>query len=213
MSSMMSALTGDSFEVDNEDLSVDWRTLTSNSRQIRQNKLLGFWTARHYPLFGKKLIGPSWNPPEICNVQVSESVGITEDEIDNIVSKKMKIRIIEVNVSISTSKRLNYFVHAPSGIGKANVTVLSSKMRAFDIESEYLPGCWQALKLGGFADDFTVINFLVKIVINNFSGFSSITVIFTATNELDCTVPINTPLRSNISFLNWSTPNRSQTSW
>lgn len=162
VNSMISGMAGETFEVDQDDLSVDWKELTSNSRQIRQSKLLGFWAARHYPLIGKKLIGAAWHPPKECNVRVSEPIEITEEGIDNIVSKKMKIRIIEINVCKGTSKKLNYFVRAPMTVGRVNVTILSSKMRAFDIKSEYLAECWTTLKLGGIPSNFEVNDLQMK---------------------------------------------------
>lgn len=159
INSIISGMTGETFEVDTDDLSVDWRKLTSNWRQIRQSQLLGIWAARHYPLICKKLCGAAWQPSEKCNEQVSKPIEIAEEEIDNIVSKKMKLRIYEINVCKNTSKKLKYFVPAPIGIGRVNGTNISSKIRSFDIESEYLAGCWQALKLGGFPSDFEVIVF------------------------------------------------------
>lgn len=155
--SLISGMAGETFQVDADDLSVDWKELTSNDRQIRQSKLIGIWAARHYPLIGKKLNGVTWQPPKKCNVQMSGSREISEEEIVNIVSKKMKLRIIELNVCKSTSKKLKHFIPAAMGIGRVNVTLISSKMKAFDIESENMSSCWQALKLGGFPSDFEVI--------------------------------------------------------
>lgn len=166
LNSIISGMTGETFQVDTDDLSVDWNEQTSPLRRIRQSKLLGIWAARHYPLIGKKLIGATWQPPTKFKVLVSGSIEITEKEIDNIVSKKMKLRIIELNVckSFKASKRLQYFVPAPKGIGSVNATNISSKIRAFDIKSEYLVGCWEALKLGGFPSDFEVIVFCQNCV-------------------------------------------------
>lgn len=154
--SIISGMVGETFQVDTQDLSDDWKTLTSHSRQVRQSKLLGFWAARHYPLIGKKLIGASWQPHNICNVEMSELTEITEEEIDQIVSKKMKIRIIELNVCKGTLKKLNYFVRAPMSIGRDKVITLSSKMKSCDIQSEYIEECWEALKLGRFSPNFEV---------------------------------------------------------
>lgn len=150
--------------------------------------MIGIWAARHYPLIGKKLNGVTWEPPKKYNVQMTESVEIEEQESHNIVSKKMKLRIIEVNVCKCTSKKLKYFVPAPMDIGRDNVTLISSKIRAFDIESEYMAGCWQALMLGAFPSDFEVI---VEIVFNTrHEDFSSIILIFTATNEFDYNIQV-----------------------
>lgn len=140
----ISGIAGEKFHVDFDDISVDWKTLTSESRQIRQLKLLGSWAIRHYPSIGKKLIGGAWQPPKKCGVHVTGSTEMTEAEIDIFIFKKMKLRIIELNVSKSTSDKLKYFVRAPMTIGKMNVTLISPKMRAFDIENQYLKVCWQA---------------------------------------------------------------------
>lgn len=68
----------------------------------------------------------------------------------------MKLRIIELNVCKGTSKKLNYFIRVPMSVGRINATVLSSKMIAFDIRSEYVTECWKALKLGQFSSNFEV---------------------------------------------------------
>lgn len=78
--SIISAMAGERFQVDMDDLSVDWNKLNSHSRQIRQSKLIGFWAARHYPSIGKKLIGAAWQPPEECNVQVIDHTEIVEEK-------------------------------------------------------------------------------------------------------------------------------------
>lgn len=155
--SLISGMNGETVIVDTEDLSVDWQKLTTDSRQIRQSKLIGVWAARHYPLIGKKLIGSDYEPPKKYNIQTTELTEFTEEEIVNIVSKKMKLRVIQVKVCKNTLSKLKHFVRAPMGIGLVNVTTLSSKMIAFDIESEYIATCWQALKGGGFPSDFQVI--------------------------------------------------------
>ncbi|XP_037025682.1 uncharacterized protein LOC119067043 [Bradysia coprophila] len=148
--SIISGMDGEVFEVDVDDLTTDWKNLTSHSRKVRQSKLLGYWAARNYPLIGKKLIGAAWQPSNTCNVQVSEPMEIAKDRIDEIVAKKLQIRIIELNVCRGTSKKLNYFVRAPIGLNGGNVVALSSKMKAFDIKSEFVAECWNALKVGVF---------------------------------------------------------------
>lgn len=163
MSSMIAGMTGETFQVDSEDLRKHWEESTSNARQIRQSKLLGFWTARNYPLFGKKLIGASWQPPNKHNVVVCEPMEINEDELDNIISKKMGLRIVEVTVSEGTSKKLNHFVRVPMCVERVNVEVVSSKMRVFDIPSEYLVSCWEALQVGRFSSNFEVNDRQMKL--------------------------------------------------
>lgn len=163
--SMISGITSETFDVDKDDLSVDWAKLTADWRQARQSKLIGFWVARHYPLICKKLVGASWLPPENCNVRVDGSLKISEADIDNIVSKKMMLRIVELNVCKNTSKKLKHFVQVPLSIGRVNMTPLSGKMTTFDIQAEHLPDCWQALKLGGFSSNCEVNDFQIKFMI------------------------------------------------
>lgn len=156
-----SGMTGENFQVDSNFVSVDWTTLNSDSEQIWQSKLLGCWASRHFPSVCMKLIGAAWQPPKIFDVNVIGSTEITEKEIDTIIFKKMKLRIIELNVSISTQvEKLKYFVRAPATIGKINATIMSPTMRAFDIENEYLEDCWKALKVGEFS---STVNFEVNI--------------------------------------------------
>ncbi|KAJ6639271.1 hypothetical protein Bhyg_12014 [Pseudolycoriella hygida] len=64
----------------------------------------------------------------------------------------MKLRIIELNYR--ASRKLRWFVSAPMCVGRVNGIQILSKMKAFDIESEYLADCWQALKVGTFPPDF-----------------------------------------------------------
>lgn len=153
--SLKSGMSGERFSIDSEDLKNDWNKSTSDLCEIGRSKLLGFWSARNYPLIGKKLIGAGWQPPNKFNIQV-EPMEIPEEEINDIVSKKMKLRIIELNLKQGTVKKLNHFVRVPMCIGKINVDVISGKMRAFDIEGEHLVECWKALKDGAFPSNLEV---------------------------------------------------------
>lgn len=156
VTSLISGMIGEMFAVDADDLTQDWDKLNSTPQQIRQFKLLGFWAVRHYPLMVKKLIGASWKPSRKFNVQVCESMEVSEKQMDDIVSKKMQLRIIELNVCKGTLKKLNHFVRVPMGVGGINASIISTKMTAFDIQSEYLIDCWDALKVGKFSSNFEV---------------------------------------------------------
>lgn len=170
----ISGMTGEMIEVNLNDLSMDWTTLKSELQQIQQSKLLGCWATRHFPSIGRKLIGTAWQPPKRCNVTVIGSSEITEAEINAIISKKMKLRILELNVSQSTSAKLKHFVRAPATIGKVNVTITSPKIRAFDIQNQYLEDCWKALEDGEFQYEVKFNYF------NYFYNKSNLKIIFVA---------------------------------
>lgn len=148
---LISGMLGERFSVDSYDLSVNWNILNSKSRQIRQAKLIGFWTARNYPLIGKKLIGGAWQPPKTNCIEIIGSNAINEEEIEAIIFKKMGLRIMELSVSHSTLTKLKYFVKVSVAIEQVNGFQVSPKIKAYDVESKHLEGCWQALKLGEFS--------------------------------------------------------------
>lgn len=155
--SVISGMKGEKFKIDSSDLIADWKTVSLNLRQIRQYKLLGYWAAVNYPLIGKKLIGSAYKPPKECNVEMLESIQMPEVDIEKCVSKKMKLQIIELSVTKGTTKKLKCFVPVPMCVGKTNGERISSKIKKYDICSQYLPACWQALKAGAFPADFGVI--------------------------------------------------------
>lgn len=67
-------------------------------------------------------------------------LGIDRAYIDNVILRKLKLRVIELKVA-----KLKHFVKVPVTIGKFNVFEITTKTKAFDIKDEYLPDCCNAL--------------------------------------------------------------------
>lgn len=149
------------FSIELEDVSMNWSELNSKEQQIRQSKLLGFWAIYNFPSLGNKLFGKSWQPPNRRSLQVvGRSKELCPDEIDVIVFRKLKPRVMQLNVSLSTLAKLQHFVSVPANICKTNESQVSPKVKSFDIDGEFIENCWQALKLGKFSLD---VNFEVMI--------------------------------------------------
>lgn len=142
----------DKFSIEEEDMSVSWSEKKSKDDQIRQSKLLGYWAINNFPSLGKKLFGSSWQTPNRQSLQVvGHSKVISAEEIDAMVFQKMKIRVMQLNVSPSTLVKINHFVNAPANIGKTNESKISIKIKSFDPDDEWTEQCWKALKLGSFS--------------------------------------------------------------
>ncbi|KAJ6642719.1 Chitin biosynthesis protein CHS5 [Pseudolycoriella hygida] len=143
-----------------KDLSLNWKSLKSDAQQIRQSKLLGFWMVANYPTMAGKLY---WGLPDAPKRSDVVTVGTEEldgGSVDDIILKKLKLRIIELNVSPTTLDKVKHFVKVPNFIGMYNERQISPKVKAFDIEPEFVDECWSALKLGGFTQ--TEMNLLFK---------------------------------------------------
>lgn len=150
-------MAGEGFSIESEDISVNWKQLSSESQQIRQSKLLGLWAINNFPLLGKNFFGESYRAPKRNAVEVTGSSMIEPDSIDDFIFPKMKLRMIQLNVSESTIVKLKHFVKAPGCIGKNSEFQISRKMRSFIIDAEFLESCWKALKFGeSMSSDFEV---------------------------------------------------------
>lgn len=156
LSGFMKGMMSDQLDVGSDDMSVNWKTLHSKAQRRWQSKLIGFWCSNNYPLIGKKLFGDGWTAPQRSYV-TSNGRAITADDVDDIVFKKMRLRLIELSVNASTTDRLKWFVKAPASIDIFDPIQLSKKMRAFTIRSGHLEACWKALKFGQFS---TTVSFL-----------------------------------------------------
>ena len=147
-------MRSDKFSIEEEDISVSWREKKSRDDQIRQSKLLGYWAINNFPSLGKKLFGSSWQTPNRQSLQVvGHSKVLSAEEIDAMVFQKLKIRVMQLNVSPSTLVKINHFVNVPANIGKTNESKISMKIKSFDPYDEWNEQCWKALKLGSFSLD------------------------------------------------------------
>lgn len=145
-------LTDDTFYIKSNDMLLNWKELDSKSQRIRQLKLLGFWAIKNYPSLGKKLLGETWQPPQRKSVEVFGNSVMSPDAIDDVIFRKMQLRIMELSVCHSTvTAKLKHFVQAPSNIGKFNEIQISPAIKSFEIENDYLENCWKALKFGSFS--------------------------------------------------------------
>lgn len=134
-----------------EDLSAVSNEHISKSKQIRLFKLMGFWAVNNFPLLGKKLCGEAWQPPKERKIIFGNGETVMDDkQIDEFISPKFKIRVIELSVSNSTWIKIKHFVAVPSNICEKNPRRISKKMKALDILPAHIESCWLALKLGKF---------------------------------------------------------------
>lgn len=158
INAFQSGMHGENFSIESEDISIDWKKLNSEPQQIRQSKLLGLWAINFFPSLGKKLLGDGYRAPKRNAVEVIGSSVIEPDSIDGFILPKMKLRIIELNVSESTKAKLKHFVKAPCYIGKNSGIQISRKMKMFNIDKEFHERCWKALKFGEYpvTSDFEV---------------------------------------------------------
>lgn len=143
-------MSADTLYIKSNDLLVNWKELNSKSQRIRQMKLLGVWIMYNYPSLGKKLFGEAWQAPERKIVEVlGESVKSTE-AVNEVIFKKMTLRIIQLDVSHSTLSKLKNFVKVPTDVSKFNGIQISRKMTSFEINVSVIEHCWKALKFGTF---------------------------------------------------------------
>lgn len=142
-------LTGATISIKAEDVG-DWRQLKTESKQILQWKLLGFWANRNAPSFGKKLFEPSWEPPQRNSVEVVDGKSMSPDEIDTIITKKITLRVIELRLTGSTIAFCKYFVKVPNDVDVYNGINISKKTTSFDVNPAHLNRCFDALKSGKF---------------------------------------------------------------
>lgn len=138
---------GEEFEIEADDVAVDWGQLQSDEQLIRQSKILGYWAVEHFPALGKKFFGTAWLPSDRQHVQVvGQPDSVSPGDIDKMVFKKMKLRLMELHVSESTANKLKHFaVDAVATMVRSNEHQMSPKIKSWDIEGE---DCWKTLKLG-----------------------------------------------------------------
>lgn len=150
-------LMGDKVYIEMDDINRNWRELESKDQQIRQSKLIGYWAIDNFPSLGKKLCGKSWSPSKESRVQVIEhSKEISSQENDATVFQKLKIRVMQLNVSENTFCKLKHFVNVPAYIGKSSGSQITPKIKSFDVDCEWVEQCWKALKMGHFPLDVNV---------------------------------------------------------
>lgn len=159
-------MSGGVFPIEEEDLAMNWKQLNSEEQQIRQSKLLGFWAVENFPSLGKQLYGPSWQAKVKSLQSNTHSKEISAEEINAMIFKKLKLRVLQLNVSDSTLGKLKYFVNVPDNIARKNESKVSKTIKAFDIDDQWVKHCWKALKLSGFSLAFEVCNsvYYVKTV-------------------------------------------------
>lgn len=150
---LMVGMTSNSLAIESNDLSADWGTRRSSSEQIRQWKMLGFWAIDNFPSFCKRLHGEKWQAPKRIGAIINGNAMKVED-FDAIISKKMKLRIMVLDVRQSTiDEKLKFFVQVPNQmlatIDKRNECKISPKIKAYEIDCR---DCWQAIKCGFFTD-------------------------------------------------------------
>lgn len=145
---MKTGMTMKTVCVKSNDLCVEWTELTSESQQLRQYQLLGFWAASNFPAFCIKLIGDSWTAPQRQAVEIVGSEPMPCDAVDTVIMQKMKLRSIELKISSDTMSKLRHFVKTPKNIGTYNEIRISSTMTTFTINEVDVDKCWEQLKHG-----------------------------------------------------------------
>lgn len=160
---LKAGMIADTLYIKSDDLLVNWKELNSEPQRIRQLKLLGVWTMYNYPSLGKKLFGESWQAPERKIVEVLGDSVKSAEAVNEVIFRKMKLRIIELNVSHSTLLKLKQFVRVPIDVGKSNGMKISPRIKLFEIDESAIENCWKALKFGKFVSDkvlYIFMNFL-----------------------------------------------------
>lgn len=146
----ISAMEGEKFVIEMDDLKLSWSQLNSKEQQIRQSKILGLWSIVHFPSLRKKLCGEMHQVP-----RVNADTEISVEKIDELVFSKMKLRVVKMSVSESTFNKLKHFVKVPGCVGnqRINEIKIAKKMVGFDVDTDFVDSCWDALKNGKFSDD------------------------------------------------------------
>ncbi|XP_037037457.1 CAP-Gly domain-containing linker protein 1-like isoform X2 [Bradysia coprophila] len=143
-------LKGEKFAVELADLTDAWFESSSIVQRIRRNNLLGYWSIAHFPVVGKKFFGLKWEPPQREELEiVGSEEKMCAEEIDDFVSKKLKLRLIELSVSQSTLQKLRLFVvDIPADAGKRNQSSIPPGMMSYEIDDHRAGDFWQLIKLG-----------------------------------------------------------------
>lgn len=166
---LKTGMKAETFAINSDDIVGHWKELKSKSEQVRQSKMLGYWAIQNFPSLGKKLFGESWQVPQRKCVDVVGQGSMKPDEIDAVIFRKLKIRLVELSLSESTFSRFKHFVKVPIDIGKFNDVHITQKIKCFDIETEYLQNCWDALKRGKFSmNDSINVNIEVSFPLTKF---------------------------------------------
>lgn len=148
---LKSGMTDDVLYVKSNDLMSNWKDLDSKPQRFQQLKLFGFWAARNFPSLSKKLLGEQWQGFQGKRVEVIEDPMMPADEIESLISQKMQIRIMELNVSNSTLDKIKHFVKTPISIEKFNRLKITQKINSFEVKVDHIQRCWEALKCGKFS--------------------------------------------------------------
>lgn len=148
----MAAINGKKFDIKTKDLTRNWMSMKSPSQQIRQINLIGFWTIKNFPTLSYKLFGETFQPQPRDDIFVVGNAQFESNKIDEIISMKMQLRVVELSVNESTFNKLKHFVKVPPIVGakRSNEIRVSRKMISFDVDEDFVPICWDALKTGVF---------------------------------------------------------------
>lgn len=155
-----SGMTVENIVAGEDDITTNWKNCNSQRNRILQSKLLGYWSTTNCPTFGKVFFGNNWLPPKgnFVKFEASNCTKImTAAEIDRIIFPKLKCYVVELNVCESTLANLKHFVKVPiDEIHLEYVKQISSKIKSFNIQENYLEKCWAALKQGEWLVDTEV---------------------------------------------------------
>lgn len=146
----------DDFHIELDDITENWNQLKSDEQQTRQWKILGYWATENFPLLGKKFCGGSWMPPQSRgSLQIiGQPKKMSADEIDGIVFRKLKLRMMKLQLSKSTLDKLKHFIiNVPPYIETYNELQMTKKIACLDIGEKWIQHCWNALKMGKFSLD------------------------------------------------------------
>lgn len=147
VSALKFGMSGASFPIEESHLQMSWKDMSTKQQRIHQSRLLGFWTIKNYPLLGKKL-RDSWENSEENGLLTNNQTRMSSDEINAIISRKLKLRVLQLDVCAGTVDRLKEFVNAPDNIDILNEEKMSKQMKSFDIDESWTDHCWGALKSG-----------------------------------------------------------------
>lgn len=143
-------MTGEEFCIEIEDTTDNWLQRDTEEQQVRQSKILGYWASEHFPVIAKKFYGLKWKPPQRKGIEVvGHEETLSAKEIDEIVFKKLKLRLIELSVTPSTLQKLRLFMFdIPADIGKKNENSLAPAIKSFEIDDDSVDDCWNIVKFG-----------------------------------------------------------------
>lgn len=135
------------------DIQGNWSDDHSIEQKIKYVKLLAFWSAHNFPSLGRKLFGEQWEPRQRSVVikpgELSQAS--TEcQEIDRIIGEKMQLRVVQLDVGLSTLHKIKHFIKVPETVCEGPSFHLTKKMQWFHVRRSEMKNCWKALRFGNF---------------------------------------------------------------